>query len=414
MRSPRSIGNAADAGAPPVSTDVENLQSCNSSGVVPTLPRWRSRSAFRPVCPTPPSTRTRRARPSSASSTRSASPRSSPPRCRSATRCTRHCSTGTTARSRSRRRSRRCRRSSTPCGFRTATRPKPRSSPTATTRWRSSRSTTARTSDPYRIPAALEFRFTVEVEGVPIAGTIDRLDRIPGGGYEIIDYKTNRRLPPMSRVEQDLQLSIYWLAAQQVWGIEPEKLTLYFLLPGQRMTTTRTTRARRRAPPQDRDGRRAHLRRQVRTEAEPPVRLVRLPGPVPAVPAQVRPGRGRLRAAHERDRRRVGRAEAAGPRRVSAPRRAGEPHQRVLRGARLPAAVRLRRQRDRPAAATCLGARRAQAPGGARAARAVGARARGGSETRAATWWRAERSRRMWKTRCWPPARRSAPNTPCI
>ncbi len=92
----------------------------------------------------------------------------------------------------------------------------------------------------YRIPAALEFRFTVEIEGIPINGTIDRLDRIPGGGYEIIDYKTNRRLPPMSRVEQDLQLSIYWLAAQQVWGIEPERLTLYFLLPGQRMTTTRT------------------------------------------------------------------------------------------------------------------------------------------------------------------------------
>jgi RecB family exonuclease len=95
-------------------------------------------------------------------------------------------------------------------------------------------------SERYRIPAALEFRFTVEIEGVPINGTIDRLDRIPGGGYEIIDYKTNRRLPPLAQVDRDLQLSIYWLAAQQVWGIEPERLTLYFLLPGQRMTTSRT------------------------------------------------------------------------------------------------------------------------------------------------------------------------------
>ena len=95
-------------------------------------------------------------------------------------------------------------------------------------------------ADQYRIPAALEFRFSIDVEGVQVTGTIDRLDRIPGGGYELIDYKTNRRLPPMSRVEQDLQLSIYYLAARQVWGIEPERLTLYFLLPGQRMTTTRT------------------------------------------------------------------------------------------------------------------------------------------------------------------------------
>jgi putative RecB family exonuclease len=92
----------------------------------------------------------------------------------------------------------------------------------------------------YRIPAALEHRFTIEIEGVSLSGVIDRMDRIPGGGYEIIDYKTNRRLPPQQRIDQDLQLSIYHLAAKQVWGIEPERLTLYYLLPGQRMSTVRT------------------------------------------------------------------------------------------------------------------------------------------------------------------------------
>ena len=96
-------------------------------------------------------------------------------------------------------------------------------------------------ADGYRIPAALEFRFQVELEGVTLSGVIDRLDRIPGGGYEIIDYKTNRRLPPQSRIDQDLQLSIYHLAAKEIWGIEPERLTLYFLLPGQRMSTVRTS-----------------------------------------------------------------------------------------------------------------------------------------------------------------------------
>jgi RecB family exonuclease len=111
-------------------------------------------------------------------------------------------------------------------------------------------------ADSYRIPAALEFHFRIEVEGVQISGTIDRLDRIPGGGYEIIDYKTNRRLPPMGVVDRDLQLSIYFLAAREVWGIEPERLTLYFLLPGQRMTTTRTA--------QDAD----ELRRRIAVVAE--------------------------------------------------------------------------------------------------------------------------------------------------
>jgi putative RecB family exonuclease len=94
----------------------------------------------------------------------------------------------------------------------------------------------------YRIPAALEHRFTIEVEGVAISGVIDRMDRIPGGGYEIIDYKTNRRLPPQQRIDQDLQLSIYHLAAGEVWGIQPERLTLYYLLPGHRMSTVRTRR----------------------------------------------------------------------------------------------------------------------------------------------------------------------------
>ena len=92
----------------------------------------------------------------------------------------------------------------------------------------------------YRIPAAMEHRFQIEVEGVTVSGVIDRMDRIPGGGYEVIDYKTNRRLPPQAAIDRDLQLSVYHLAAKEVWGIEPERLTLYYLLPGQRMSTTRT------------------------------------------------------------------------------------------------------------------------------------------------------------------------------
>src|SRR4029450_10959187 len=48
----------------------------------------------------------------------------------------------------------------------------------------------------YRIPAALEFRFTIEVEGVALSGVIDRMDRIPGGGDEMADYNTNPRPAP--------------------------------------------------------------------------------------------------------------------------------------------------------------------------------------------------------------------------
>jgi RecB family exonuclease len=111
-------------------------------------------------------------------------------------------------------------------------------------------------ADSFRIPAALEHRFTVHVEGVELSGMIDRMDRIPGGGYEIIDYKTSRRLPPKAVVDRDLQLSLYYLAANEIWGIEPERLTLYYLLPGERMTTFRTQ-----ADAED-------LRRRIATVAE--------------------------------------------------------------------------------------------------------------------------------------------------
>jgi RecB family exonuclease len=91
----------------------------------------------------------------------------------------------------------------------------------------------------FNLPVALEQRFELAVGDVTVTGVIDRMDRHPDGSYEIIDYKTNRRLPPRRIVEQDLQLSIYYLAAQEVWGITPAFLTMYYLLPGQRVTTTR-------------------------------------------------------------------------------------------------------------------------------------------------------------------------------
>ncbi|MCA1833157.1 MAG: RecB family exonuclease [Actinomycetota bacterium] len=90
------------------------------------------------------------------------------------------------------------------------------------------------------MPVTVEQRFEIPIGDVTVTGIIDRMDRHPDGSYEIIDYKTNRRLPPKKIVERDLQLSIYYLAAQEVWGITPRWVTMYYLLPGQRITVTRT------------------------------------------------------------------------------------------------------------------------------------------------------------------------------
>jgi RecB family exonuclease len=92
----------------------------------------------------------------------------------------------------------------------------------------------------FQLPLALEHSFELKLDGYTLAGKIDKVDRLPDGGLEIIDFKTNRRLPPLEKLQQDLQLSIYHLAARETWGIEAEKLTFYFLLANQKMTTSRT------------------------------------------------------------------------------------------------------------------------------------------------------------------------------
>ncbi len=89
----------------------------------------------------------------------------------------------------------------------------------------------------FRLPVALEERFELDMGDYALSGVIDRMDRHSDGRYEIIDYKTNRRLPELSRLREDLQLPIYQLACREVWGITPSKLTFYYLLPNQRFST---------------------------------------------------------------------------------------------------------------------------------------------------------------------------------
>src|SRR3989344_2800944 len=59
----------------------------------------------------------------------------------------------------------------------------------------------------------LESRFAIEIgnkkDGLhTVSGVIDRIDKTQDG-YEIIDYKTTRKMPSQDKVDNDIQLSIY-------------------------------------------------------------------------------------------------------------------------------------------------------------------------------------------------------------
>ena len=92
----------------------------------------------------------------------------------------------------------------------------------------------------------LESRFEVMIadektgETHILAGIIDRIDKLADGKYEIIDYKTGKRMPSQDALNSDLQLSLYSLGLQKRWPhIKPGDITLslYFLKHGEKLST---------------------------------------------------------------------------------------------------------------------------------------------------------------------------------
>jgi RecB family exonuclease len=78
-----------------------------------------------------------------------------------------------------------------------------------------------------------------------ITGKIDRIDKLDDGTFEVIDYKTAKKMPAQEQVDKNLQLSVYHLGLTNRWPSlqqenKPVKLTLYFLKHGERLSTTRT------------------------------------------------------------------------------------------------------------------------------------------------------------------------------
>jgi DNA helicase-2/ATP-dependent DNA helicase PcrA len=78
-------------------------------------------------------------------------------------------------------------------------------------------------------PVWFERSFSFKLGPHHLRGRVDRVDRLPDGAYEMIDYKTSR---PKTAVQlsDDVQLSLYAVGARESWEVEAERLSYYYVL----------------------------------------------------------------------------------------------------------------------------------------------------------------------------------------
>lgn len=69
-----------------------------------------------------------------------------------------------------------------------------------------------------------------------VRGMIDRIDQLPDGSYELVDYKTGPQAPTPEQLKADLQLKFYALGADRGLGIRPALLTVDSIIAGKRVS----------------------------------------------------------------------------------------------------------------------------------------------------------------------------------
>lgn len=91
---------------------------------------------------------------------------------------------------------------------------------------------------PKKLPIALEHPFQFSLGGIRVGGRMDRIDRLSDGSIEIIDYKTGRNSIEEKQIKNNLQLSLYTLAAKNIpevpqhTNISSIKVSLHYIETG--------------------------------------------------------------------------------------------------------------------------------------------------------------------------------------
>jgi DNA helicase-2/ATP-dependent DNA helicase PcrA len=88
----------------------------------------------------------------------------------------------------------------------------------------------------------LEKTFALPVENnVVLKGRIDQINSLGRGDVEIVDYKTGKAKKE-TEARRDLQLSIYAIAAKEIFEMNPARLVFHYLQDNSRQETTRNAK----------------------------------------------------------------------------------------------------------------------------------------------------------------------------
>jgi DNA helicase-2/ATP-dependent DNA helicase PcrA len=83
-------------------------------------------------------------------------------------------------------------------------------------------------------PLWFERAFSFKLGPHLLRGRVDRVDRLPDGEYELIDYKTGRPKLPTQLVD-DVQLSLYAVGAREAWRLDSSQQAYYYVLDDQKV-----------------------------------------------------------------------------------------------------------------------------------------------------------------------------------
>ena len=83
-------------------------------------------------------------------------------------------------------------------------------------------------------PVWFEKAFSFRLGAHTLRGRVDRVDELPDGRYELIDYKTGRP-KTQSQLREDVQLSLYAVGAREAWHVDAERQSYLYVLDDEKV-----------------------------------------------------------------------------------------------------------------------------------------------------------------------------------